>query len=109
MTCKLISEVHRTCLVPTHFVQNGCHNFVVDHGLVGSRGEDLVELICLVAQRTRAHRQVYSGAPDPVGRYHDAAVFAYFAVIAPSAPDDNIDVCLFSSLAFEVYLALQGR
>ena len=108
MTCNAISKLHRTSLVPTHFVQNGCHNFVVDHGLVGCWGEDLVELICLVAQRTWTHGKVYGCASDSVGRYHNAAVFAHFAIIAPSTPDDDVDVCLLSSIAVEVDFSLEG-
>ena len=96
-------------LVLSYLIQDRRHDFVKHHVLVGSRREDLVELVRLVAERTRPHRQVYSRALDAVRRHHHAAVFAYFAVIAPSTPDDNVDIGLVSFIRLEFpLLPLKG-
>ena len=103
-----MSEEHftgRSCRA--HLVDDWYDDLVEDGGLVCSGREDLVELICLVAQRTRTHGKVYCCASDSVGRYHDAAVFAHFAIIAPSTPDHDVDVCFLSSIAVEVNFSLE--
>jgi hypothetical protein len=64
-------------------------------------------LVRLVAQRTRAHGQLYGGALDPVGRNHNAAVLAHLAIVAPATSDDDIDVGLFAVGLEFTFFALQ--
>ena len=92
--------------ISTHLVQDGRNDLIEDHVLICGRRKDFVELVCLVAHSAWSHRQLDLSAFDTIRLDHNTAVLAHFAVIAPSTPDDNVDVCLFSSLAFEIYLAL---
>lgn len=64
-------------------------------------GENLVELVGLVAKRARTHGELDCVAFDAICSDNDAAVFAHFTIIAATTSDDNIDVCLLSSI-FEI-------
>jgi hypothetical protein len=96
-------------IISNYLIQYWQNDFVENHALVGCGREDLVELICLIAKRTRPHGKVYGRALDSVGRHDDAAVFTHFAVIAPPASDDDIDVGLFSIGLKLALFTLQGR
>lgn len=90
----------------TYLVENGRNNFLKDHVLVGSWREDLVELVCLIAERIGAHGKLNGGALDAICRHHNAAVFAHFAVVAASAAHDDIDISLFAFVKVALF-ALQ--
>jgi hypothetical protein len=62
--CAIVSREHLINLLviapelkqqKTYFIQNRSHDFIVDHALICSGGEDLVKVICLVAQRAWSH------------------------------------------------------
>jgi len=96
-------------LFSPHLIQNRRHDFIKDHVLVSGRREHLVELIRLVVERVRAHRELHGRALDAIRRDHNAAVLAYFAVIAASTPNDDIDVGLFTFRLELALLPLQRR
>lgn len=77
-----------------HLVDDWYDDLVEDGGLVCGGREDLVELICLVAERTGAHRKIDGVSFDAVGGDDDTAVLAQFAVISPTTADDDVDVGL---------------
>lgn len=78
----------------SHLVQNGLNNVVKEHSLVCSGRENLVELVCLVAERARAHGELDVLALDTFGLDNNTAVLAQLAVIATSAAHNYIDVRL---------------
>jgi hypothetical protein len=77
-----------------HLVQDWFDYIVKEHSLVCSGRKDLVELICLVAECARTHRELDILALDALGLDNNAAVFAQLAVIATPAAHNYIDVCL---------------
>ena len=77
-----------------HLVDDWYDDLVEDGGLVCGGREDLVELICLVAERTGAHRKIHGVSLDAVGGDDDTTVLAQFAVISSTAADDDVDVSL---------------
>lgn len=88
----------------SYLVQDRRYHFVKDHVLVGGWRKDFVELICLVVQRICAHGELHRRAFDAIRCDHNTAIFAHFAVVAPSTSHDDIDVCLFAfSLKFAFF------
>lgn len=93
--------------VASYLIQNGRYHIIEDHALVSSRGEDLVKLVCLIAQRTRTHAQFDFLPPHAIGGDDDTAVLADFAVVPAPGTDDDVDVGLLI-LLLSRRLALRG-
>jgi hypothetical protein len=77
-----------------HLVKNWFDYIVKEHSLVCCRRENLVELVCLVAERAGTHGELDILALDALGLNNNTAVFAQLAVIATSATHNYIDICL---------------
>lgn len=82
------------CVGGSHLVQNGLDYIVKEHSLVCSGRKNLVELVCLVAERAGAHGELDILALDTFGLDNNTAVLAQLAVIATSAAHNYIDICL---------------
>ena len=82
------------CDVDYHLVQNGLDYIVKQHSLVCSRRENLVELICLVAEGAGTHGELDVFALDAFGLDNNTAVLAQFTVIATPAAHNYVDICL---------------
>jgi hypothetical protein len=87
-----------------YLVENWRNHLVVDHVLVCRRRKDLVKLIGLVAHSTRTHGEFNLSSLDAICRDDNTTVLAHFTVIASSASDYDIDVCLFASGSKQVHV-----
>ena len=89
-------------VVASYLIQNGRYHIIKDHALVRSRGEDLIKLVCLIAQGTGTHAQFDLLSAHAISRDDDAAVLADFTVVPAPGTDDDVDVGL-------LILMLRGR
>ena len=82
------------CDRDSHLVHPGFDNIVKEHSLVCSRREDLVELICLVAESAGTHGKLDIFALDTFGLDNNTAVLAQLTVIATPAAHNYVDIRL---------------
>lgn len=84
----------RQLLDRTNLVEDGLDGVIKDHALVGCLRKDAIKAVGLVAQRGSAHGQLNDLSLDTIRGDHDGAILLDLAPIAPSTPNNYIDVCV---------------